>query len=117
MRAIADSDCRRIPMARPSPTAKARGPKLRGNAMRDGPTLPEVSTSDGELRIAEFLARHGGPGERHEREGDMQLHTRGWSEVYAGDGYRLRCEWSKAGSRIDMSFVEIPPETSLQGPA
>ena len=76
--------------------------------MIDAPPLPEVSTSDGEMRIAEFLARHGGPTARREREGDMQHHTRGWSEVYAADGYRLRCEWSKVGARIELSFVEIP---------
>jgi hypothetical protein len=77
-----------------------------------------VSTSDGELRIAEFLARHGGAGARREREGDLQQHTLGWSEVYAADGYRLRCEWSKMGGRLEMSFAEIPPHaTAADGEA
>jgi hypothetical protein len=78
-------------------------------------TLPEVSTSDGEVRVAEFFARHGGPATRREREGDMQQHTRGWSEVYAADGHRLRCEWSRIGGRIEMSFAEIPPDTPATG--
>jgi hypothetical protein len=71
--------------------------------------IPAVTSVDGADRIADFLSRHGGPANREEREGDMAEHTQGWSEVYAADGYRLRCDWSRAGSMTKMSFREIPP--------
>jgi hypothetical protein len=71
--------------------------------------LPEIIALDGEERIADFFVRHGGPGLIHEREGDKESHTRGWSEVFAADGYKLRCEWSKAGAKTEMNFSEIPP--------
>jgi hypothetical protein len=71
--------------------------------------IPAVISVDGEDRIADFLSRHGGPANRQEREGDMALHSRGWSEVYAADGYKLRCDWSRMGSMTKMSFAEIPP--------
>jgi hypothetical protein len=59
------------------------------------------------LRI--LFARHGGPGVIHEMEGNGEQHTLGWSEVFAADGHKLRCEWSKAGTKTDMTFLEIPP--------
>jgi hypothetical protein len=70
---------------------------------------PEVIAVDGEERIADFFARHGGPGRIHEMEGSREQHTLGWSEVFAADGYKLRCEWSKAGTKTEMNFSEIPP--------
>jgi hypothetical protein len=81
------------------------------NAMIDQNPLPEVIVPGDEDRIADFFARHGGRGRGlvHERAGDKESHTRGWSEVYAADGHKLRSEWSKAGTRIQMSFTEIPP--------
>jgi hypothetical protein len=71
--------------------------------------IPAVISVDGEDRIADFLARHGGSANREEREGDVAQHSQGWSEVYAADGYRLRCDWSRVGSMTKMSFCEIPP--------
>jgi hypothetical protein len=79
------------------------------NSMIDQNPLPEVIVPGDEDRIADFFARHGGRGLVHERAGDKELHTRGWSEVYAADGHKLRSEWSKAGSRIQTNFTEIPP--------
>jgi hypothetical protein len=78
------------------------------NTMIDQNPLPEVMPGD-EDRIADFFARHGGRGLVHERVGDKELHTRGWSEVYAADGHKLRSEWSKAGTKTEMNFTEIPP--------
>jgi hypothetical protein len=38
----------------------------------------------------------------------------GWSEVYAADGYRLRCDWSRMGSREEMKFSEIAPDNDAK---
>lgn len=70
---------------------------------------PAVEAVDGDDRIRDFLARHGGAARREERAGDTAHHSIGWSEVYAADGYRLRCDWSKSGGLIEMRFSEIPP--------
>jgi hypothetical protein len=71
--------------------------------------VPEIIAVDGKERIADFFSRHGGPGLIHEMEGNRAQHTVGWSEVSAADGYKLRCEWSKAGTKTEMNFSEIPP--------
>jgi len=70
---------------------------------------PEISSSDGGFRVAQFLARHGGPGSIGEREGQDEDGTRGWSEVYAADGYALRCEWSRMGAKTELQYSEVPP--------
>ncbi len=67
------------------------------------------ASSDGEERIRDFLARHGGPGGRPMREETHPSGVQGWSEVYAADGYVLRCDWSRAGSREEMRFAENAP--------
>jgi hypothetical protein len=69
----------------------------------------EDPSPDSEDRIREFLARHGGPSRRPRREETNQSGVCGWSEVYAADGYRLRRDWSRMGSREEMKFSEIPP--------
>lgn len=71
--------------------------------------LTGLTGLDDEDRIADFFARHGGPGTMREREANRDQDTRGWSEVFAADGYKLRCEWSKSGSKTAMNFSEIPP--------
>ncbi len=71
--------------------------------------VPTIISVDGEDRIADFLARHGGSANRHEREGDMAQHSHGWSDVYAADGYKLHCTWSRVGSMTQMAFTEIAP--------
>jgi hypothetical protein len=67
-------------------------------------------SSDGDERIREFLARHGGPAVPPSSCGSAAAGLNGWSEVYAADGYTLRCEWSRLGSRQEMSFTENPPQ-------
>jgi hypothetical protein len=69
----------------------------------------EDASPDSEERIREFLARHGGPSPRPSRGETTQPGVSGWSEVYAADGYRLRCDWSRMGSREEMKFSEISP--------
>jgi hypothetical protein len=69
----------------------------------------ENASPDSQDRIREFLARHGGPSPRPSREEITQSGVCGWSEVYAADGYRLRCDWSRMGSLEEMKFSEISP--------
>src|SRR5262245_27844247 len=69
----------------------------------------EDDSPDRVERIRDFLVRHGGPSAKQSREGKSQQGSRGWSEIYAMDGYALRCEWSQVGSRHEMSYSEIAP--------
>lgn len=70
---------------------------------------------DREERIEEFLARHGGPGATPKREGRNASGIGGWYEVPAADGYRLRCEWSRMGSREELKFSEVAPDAPARG--
>jgi hypothetical protein len=74
------------------------------NAESDGDVSP-----DREERIQEFLARHGGTGATPRREGRSARGDEGWYDVYAADGYRLHCEWSRVGSREELKFSEVAP--------
>ncbi len=75
-------------------------------------TGPGDWSSDSSDRIQEFLARHGGPAARKGDAGDVVAGISGWSEVYAADGYVLRCDWSRMGERQEMQFSEHPPRRS-----
>lgn len=66
------------------------------------------ASPDHDERIRDFFGRHGGPG-RPSREGEDAGGQRGWSEVYAHDGHVLRCDWSRIGSREEMSYTERGP--------
>jgi hypothetical protein len=61
-------------------------------------------------RCQEFLERHGGPGEEEVSEGESEDGWRGWSELSAADGYKLRCDWFRIGDQEQLTFSEIPPE-------
>jgi hypothetical protein len=74
----------------------------------DDPLAADVSP-DHEERIRDFLARHGGAGNEPPRSAELDPGVRGFSEVAAADGYRLRCDWTRSGSHEDMRFSEIPP--------
>jgi hypothetical protein len=78
-----------------------------GNASPGAP-MGDI-TPDSQDRIQDFLNRHGGPGAAR-RQGADAADTAGWYEVYAADGYRLRCDWSRMGSREEMKFSEIGPQ-------
>jgi hypothetical protein len=73
---------------------------------------PAGTSPDSSDRIQEFLARHGGPGQRRSEAADSVVGVSGWSEVYAADGYTLRCEWSRSGERQEMQFTELPPKSA-----
>ena len=73
---------------------------------------PSVNTpvgdisSDKEDRMRDFFARHGGPSGVPLQHVETERGTSGWSEVYAKDGYALRCDWSSVGGKQEMQFVE-----------
>jgi hypothetical protein len=67
---------------------------------------------DYEDRLKDFLARHGGAGTRADRVEESVKGVQGWSEVYARDGYALRCDWSAMGSRHEMTYSEIAPSAA-----
>jgi hypothetical protein len=69
----------------------------------------EGRSPDSDDRVRDFLARHGGRGARPDRAGEIVANICGWSEIYAADGYALRCEWSRLGGRHEMQFIEKPP--------
>jgi hypothetical protein len=64
-------------------------------------------------RVADFLGRHGGnhPA-RQPLIADSPCGSHGWREVYAADGYTLRCEWRRAGAKEAVQFTEIAPRTA-----
>ena len=72
------------------------------------PTEVALNSTDNDDRIRDFWARHGGPAPRRDA-GEIVAGLCGWSEVYAADGYALRCEWSRIGGRQEMQFIEKPP--------
>ena len=82
--------------------------------MNDSATLSGDRSPDSEDRTQDFLARHGGvgaPARRQTLEGGIS----GWAEIYAADGYTLRCDWSKMGSKEELTFSEIPPPAPERG--
>ena len=70
---------------------------------------PGDVSPDSEDRIRDFMNRHGGPGSPR-RQGTDAAGYRGWYEIYAADGYRLRCDWSRFGGREELQFSEIGPQ-------
>ena len=66
-------------------------------------------SSDHDERLRDFFARHGGPAVRPPRTGQSGGGIQGWFEVYASDGYVLRCDWSTSGSRDEMKYSELAP--------
>jgi hypothetical protein len=78
-----------------------------GNAPQASPA-GDVSP-DSEDRIRDFLGRHGGLGLPRREQADPAGY-RGWYEVYAADGYCLRCDWSRTGSREELMYSEFGPD-------
>jgi hypothetical protein len=78
-----------------------------GSAPQDTP--PGDASPDSLDRIRDFLDRHGGPGSPRRQATDSSG-IRGWYEIYAADGYCLRCEWSRSGTREELQFSEIGPQ-------
>jgi hypothetical protein len=71
------------------------------------------ASSDSEDRRQDFFARHGGVSRRANRHEAVESGVRGWSEVYAADGYTLRCDWSRTGTRNELAYSEIPPRAAV----
>jgi hypothetical protein len=69
---------------------------------------PEHFSVDHTARIEDFMRRHGGPATKANRQGRIDAGSRGWSEIYAADGYVLRTEWSRSELRGTMSVSEHP---------
>jgi hypothetical protein len=67
---------------------------------------------DHDERIKDFFSRHGGAGSTATREGQSTGGVQGWSEIYADDGYVLRCEWSILGTQEQMKYSEIAPRAN-----
>jgi hypothetical protein len=51
----------------------------------------------------------GGAGSTPARRGESTGGLAGWSEIVAADGHVLRCDWSRQGTRSEMSYEERPP--------
>ena len=81
-----------------------------GSAPAEGDVSP-----DSQERILDFLARHGGAGSTPRREEKLASGDGGWYEVYAADGYRMRCEWSCIGGREEFKFSEVAPRAQAGG--
>jgi hypothetical protein len=77
------------------------------NSSANTPLAP-VSLDDND-RITDFLSRHGGAGSTPPRRGESTGGLAGWSEIFAADGHVLRCDWTRQGTRSEMSYEELPP--------
>jgi len=80
--------------------------------MQRAPTVfaMEDASPDHDDRLKDFFARHGGASARPMRKGQSGGGVQGWSEVYANDGYALRCDWSTFGTREEMKYSEVAPK-------
>jgi hypothetical protein len=106
-------------MARPARLAGARRGEqpLRVTDWRRRKSMPNRTTDenqhqpppDDQDRIKDFFARHGGAGKTPQRFGGPQAGRQGWSEIEAGDGHVLRCDWSRSGSREEITYSEVAP--------
>jgi hypothetical protein len=59
--------------------------------------------------VRDFLSRHGGPGNEDLREGKSEGGRRGWWEMGAADGHKLRCEWLQSADEEQLNFSELAP--------
>jgi hypothetical protein len=77
----------------------------------DESRAPESDVSpDSEDRIRDFLARHGGAGAARQ-DGKDRSGLSGWYEIYAADGYTMRCDWTRSGSREELCYSEVAPRS------
>ena len=74
--------------------------------------IEEISI-DHHDRVGDFERRHGGLIDGASRNESRESGCRGWSEIYAVDGYVLRVEWSRFEMRGAMRVLEFrPPESA-----
>jgi hypothetical protein len=69
----------------------------------------DAMDADTAARTQAFFDRHGGPGAAEVREGESEAGRRGWTEVDAADGYKLRCDWFRVDNQEQLTWSEIPP--------
>ena len=76
-----------------------------------GQRFKAISTANpvAAVRGQAFLTRHGRPRTEDLREGKSDGGRRGWWEITAADGYKLRCEWVRGGTDEQLRFSEIEP--------
>jgi hypothetical protein len=109
----ANSYCNSMPAGCSMRRSGAEGMLAKESTMTTPEDLgPGDRSSDSDDRIREFLERHGGPGARKANVVVDVGGLSGWSEVYAADGYTLRCDWSRMGEHQEMKFSENPPAHS-----
>jgi hypothetical protein len=61
------------------------------------------------IRVRAFLTHHGRSRTEKLREGESKGGRRGWWEMSAADGYRLRCDWVQTADEEQLTFSEIAP--------
>jgi hypothetical protein len=61
------------------------------------------------IRGRGFFARHGGRSAEELRRGTAESGCRGWWEMGATDGYRLRCDWVRIVDEEQLNFSELAP--------
>jgi hypothetical protein len=63
------------------------------------------------IHVRGFLTRHGRSRTGKLREGESKGGRRGWWEMSAADGYRLRCDWVRTADEEQLTFSEIAPRS------
>ena len=72
--------------------------------------------TDTPTRVEDFFARHGGSSVAETREGECcEGGRRGWSEVDAADGFKLRCDSSRIDDVEQLTWSEIAPASDKEG--
>jgi hypothetical protein len=57
-----------------------------------------------------FFSRHGGArGSGVRQRGSAEDGSRGWWQLDAADGYRLRCDWFSKDGEEQLTFRELSP--------
>jgi hypothetical protein len=77
------------------------------NPISEADESSPLLSSDHQYRIEDFMKRHGGPSTIAVRQEHNDGGYRGWSEIYAADGYVLRMEWSRTELRHTVTISEL----------
>jgi hypothetical protein len=63
------------------------------------------------IRMRAFLRHHGRTRTEKLRECKSKGGRRGWWEMTAADGYKLRCDWVRTADEEQLTYSEIAPES------
>ncbi len=91
------------------PTSRATRDDLRAPGGANQQESEPAPPPDDDDRIRDFFSRHGGPGKTPRRSGQSEGGLKGWSEIQAGDGHVLRCDWSLSGTLEEVKYSEVAP--------